>query len=175
MDLIRAFEFDAAHRVMNERVKCYNLHGHRFKVEAKFNFEEVNSLGYAVDFKEIKRVLFDYLDKKLDHAGIFNPLDTELIDLCTKEGWRLWTMGLGRNDDVNPSAENIASEIFVISQLFFNHEKHGISISRIRLYETPNCWVDCTEPLYMPTTEKLAEINKDRETYSDFEYDARKV
>ena len=26
----RIFEFDAAHRVMNEKVKCFNLHGHRF-------------------------------------------------------------------------------------------------------------------------------------------------
>lgn len=30
--ITRAFEFDAAHRVMNEKVKCFNLHGHRFKV-----------------------------------------------------------------------------------------------------------------------------------------------
>ena len=37
----RVFEFDSAHRVMNEKVKCFNLHGHRFKVEATFSYMDV--------------------------------------------------------------------------------------------------------------------------------------
>ena len=49
--LTKIFEFDAAHRVMHERIKCFNLHGHRFKVELTFEFNEVSALGYAIDFK----------------------------------------------------------------------------------------------------------------------------
>ena len=54
--ITRVFEFDSAHRVMNEKVKCFNLHGHRFKLEVIFFYEDKKSLGYAIDFKEIKRI-----------------------------------------------------------------------------------------------------------------------
>ena len=54
--ITRKGEFDAAHRILHERIKCFNLHGHRFGYELKFSFEEEGGLGYAIDFKEIKRV-----------------------------------------------------------------------------------------------------------------------
>ena len=66
----RVFEFDSAHRVMNEKVKCFNLHGHRFKVEATFSYMDVKEIGYAIDFKELKRVCGDFIDEFLDHACI---------------------------------------------------------------------------------------------------------
>ena len=138
----RIFEFDAAHRVMNERVKCFNLHGHRFKVEVTFEYNKKAALGYAIDFKEIKRIVGAYIDEHLDHACILNPLDKELIDLCKKNGWRVYIVGMGRNEDINPSAENLASELFYIVKQLFINEKYNIWPTNIRLYETPNCWAD---------------------------------
>ena len=100
--ITRAFEFDAAHRVMNEKVKCFNLHGHRFKVEMTFEYNSKSLLGYAIDFKEIKRIACGYIDEHLDHACLLNPEDTELIELCRKQNWRLWVMGMGVYGDINP-------------------------------------------------------------------------
>ena len=80
--LTRIFDFDAAHRVMNEKMKCFNLHGHRFHVELTFRYSEVTALGYAIDFKEIKRLAGTWLDESFDHATILNPLDEELIAFC---------------------------------------------------------------------------------------------
>lgn len=141
--ITRTYEFDAAHRVMNERVKCFNLHGHRFKVDMTFGFEEVSALGYAIDFKEIKRVACSFLDEFFDHGCILNPFDEDLIALCNANGWKTWIMGFGERADINPSAEAIAQELFTIFGLFFNKEEHEIWITNVRLYETPNCWVDC--------------------------------
>lgn len=138
----RIFEFDAAHRVMNEKVKCFNLHGHRFKVEATFSYDTKGKLGYAIDFKEIKRLCGEFIDEFLDHACILNPLDEDLIGVCKKNNWRMWIMGLGNGGDINPSAENIASELWFCFRHFLWKTEHGVELVSLRLYETPNCWVD---------------------------------
>lgn len=172
--ITRIFEFDAAHRVMNEKVKCFNLHGHRFKVEVTFSYDEKLALGYAIDFKEIKRVLGAWIDEHLDHACLLNPLDKELISLCKANNWRLYIMGFGNTNDINPSAENIASEIFTIARVFFNKETNGIEVESVRLYETPNCWVDTTETSsYEPLQEALEGFNKYKQEKGTFDYDIR--
>ncbi len=52
----RKGNFDSGHRVMNEFMKCYNIHGHTYLYELTFSFENMEEIGYAIDFKEIKRV-----------------------------------------------------------------------------------------------------------------------
>lgn len=148
--ITRIYEFDAAHRVMNENMKCYNLHGHRFRVEITFGFENsIEGLGYVIDFKEIKRIAGGFIDAYFDHAAILNIKDKELIDLCTKNKWRLWIMGLGNDLDINPSAENIASELFLCLRTLFKN--HPVTLMEIKLFETPNCWVTATSYDYAPT------------------------
>lgn len=167
----RIFEFDAAHRVMNERVKCFNLHGHRFKVGATFEYSSKGALGYAIDFKEIKRIVGAWIDEMLDHACILNPEDDELIMLCRNKGWKHYIMGLGTFEDINPSAENLASEMFYcISQFFLGGE---VRLVKLRLYETPECWVDIEKPDYV-ATEGVVKILADwREEKGEFNYDVR--
>lgn len=147
--LTRVFEFDASHRIMNEKLKCYNLHGHRFKVEVTFKFNDVKSIGYAIDFKEIKRIAGNWIETHFDHTMIVNPHDVKVISLCREEHWNLYKMGLGITDDINPSAENIASEIFYCLAMIFNELTSDVTVSSVRLYETPSCWVDVTEPSYV--------------------------
>lgn len=169
----RIFEFDAAHRVMNERVKCFNLHGHRFKVEITFEYSMKASLGYAIDFKEIKRIVGAYIDEHLDHACILNPLDKELIDLCKKNGWRVYIVGMGRNEDINPSAENLASELFyIVKQLFIDY-KYNIWPTNIRLYETPNCWVDANGWDIVPMNDFINSLKEWRKSKGEMNYDIR--
>lgn len=172
--ITRIFEFDAAHRVMNEKVKCFNLHGHRFKVEVTFTYDKKLALGYAIDFKEIKRVLGSWIDEHLDHACLLNPMDRDLINLCKANNWRLYIMGLGNAGDYNPSAENIASELFTIAKTFFDKEKDGVEVTNIRLYETPNCWVDTTESsVYRPLHGALLSLINYKQEKGTFDYDIR--
>lgn len=169
--ITRVFEFDAAHRVMNEKVKCFNLHGHRFKVEMTFEYHSKGNLGYAVDFKEIKRIGCAWMDEHLDHACILNPLDTELIHLCEKNHWRLYIMGFGNNADINPSAENIASELFyTLKQLFMGEP---LTLVNLRLYETPNCWVDAQSYDYTMGDYHLNLLREWRRAKGTMNYDAR--
>lgn len=172
--ITRIFEFDSAHRVMNEKVKCFNLHGHRFKVELTFEYFTKGSLGYAIDFKEIKRIAGTWLDENFDHASILNPNDEHLIMLCKSYGWRLYVMGLGHNGDVNPSAENIAAEIFYsLSVIFKTSFKGVVTLKNVRLYETPNCWVDIDNIDYVATAEIMSELSKWATKMGVFNYDVR--
>ncbi|MDP2912235.1 MAG: 6-carboxytetrahydropterin synthase QueD [Candidatus Omnitrophota bacterium] len=83
-------DFSSAHNLRGYKGKCEALHGHSWKVEARFEKEDLNDIGISVDFVILKARLKDIL-KKLDHAYL-NKIDV----FKTK----------------NPSAENIARYIY---------------------------------------------------------------
>lgn len=169
--ITKVFEFDAAHRIMNEAVKCYNLHGHRFRVEVTIGYSRSGSLGYAVDFKEIKRVIGQWIDSHLDHTCILNPMDEDLINLCRESKWNLYLMGMGNKGDYNPSAENLASELLYIFKALMDNDT--LSVVGVKLYETPNCWVDATKVDYVATAPFIEGIRNYKEAMGHFEYDVR--
>lgn len=138
--VIRKGKFDAGHRVMNERFQCFNVHGHEYQYELEYSYESMKDIGYAIDFKEIKRVVCAWIDENLDHAFIANPADKELIEVIKKLGSKLHVMSLCR-DYCNPTAENIAKELFFIGSILLKHEP--ITLTKITLQETTNCFVEC--------------------------------
>ena len=130
---------------MNEKMKCFNIHGHTYLYELTFSFDESQAIGYAIDFKEIKRVACQWIDDMLDHGMILNPKDTTLIKTTKDLGSKLWLMSLnGENEYCNPSVENISKEIFLAMELLFSKYLH-LRIDCIRIYETPNCYTDCSK------------------------------
>jgi hypothetical protein len=46
----------------------------------------MESIGYAIDFKEIKRVGLQWIDDYMDHCFIANPHDTVIIDAAKATG-----------------------------------------------------------------------------------------
>jgi 6-pyruvoyltetrahydropterin/6-carboxytetrahydropterin synthase len=140
--ITRKGTFDSGHRVMNEKMKCFNIHGHTYLYDLKFSFDQMKEIGYPIDFKEIKRVACQWIDDTLDHGMILNPKDLVLIS-CTKGlESKLWTMSLNGLDYCNPTVENIAKEIFLAMRILFKGYV-SIDIHQITLYETPNCFTDC--------------------------------
>jgi 6-pyruvoyltetrahydropterin/6-carboxytetrahydropterin synthase len=143
--ITRKGTFDSGHRVMNERMKCFNMHGHTYLYELEFEFNEMESIGYAIDFKEIKRVGCQWIDDILDHGFIVNPHDTEVIKACKATNSKIWYMSLnGIHQYCNPSVENLAKEMFLAMDLLFKPYRN-LKIHKITLYETPNCYTTCVE------------------------------
>ena len=177
--ITRKGSFDAAHRVMHERVKCFNLPGHTFLYELTFAFKEPEGLGYALDFKEIKRVACAYIDEVFDHCTIINPKDTIVKECVEKLGTKLYEMTInGPGEDCNPSAESIAKEMFIqISALM---DTENIWLEKLRLYETPNCWVDTSKEDIRPIEScnvcegRKRFVDEFRKKVGTFEYDERK-
>lgn len=152
----RKGSFDSGHRVMNERMKCFNIHGHTYLYELTFSFENMEEIGYAIDFKEIKRVFCQWIDDLLDHGMILNPKDTALINTTINYGSKLWLMSLNGEDEYcNPSVENIAKEVFlamdILSNELYKNSPTELKIHKVVIYETPNCW---TETVRESITEK---------------------
>lgn len=178
--ITRKGSFDAAHRVMHERVKCFNLHGHTFLYELTFAFKEPEDLGYALDFKEIKRVACAYIDQVFDHCTIVNPKDSTVIECVEKLGTKLYKMSLnGPGEDCNPSAEAISKELFL--QIAFLMDTPNLWLENLRLYETPNCWVDTNQSSIhlddianVLNEERIAALNTFKQIVGTFEYDERK-
>jgi len=179
--ITRKGTFDSGHRVMNERMKCFNMHGHTYLYELEFEFNSMEAIGYAIDFKEIKRVGCQWIDDMLDHGFIVNPKDDDVIKACQLTGSKIWYMSLnGSNQYCNPSAENIAKEIFLaMFVLFMPYE--NLRIHKITLYETPNSYTTCTLESFDNTEwDNWMRHNKDgvdfyRDQKGVVEYDDRRI
>jgi len=141
--ITRKGSFDAGHRVMNERMKCFNIHGHTYLYELVFSFSSMEEIGYNIDFKEIKRVGVAWIEDNLDHAMILNPHDYDMIETCEKLNSRSWLMSLhGSGIYCNPTVENISKELLMAMHSLFLKQK-GLEIHEVRLFETPNCSTIC--------------------------------
>ena len=85
MELFKEFTFEAAHRLPHvpDGHKCGRLHGHSFRVTLHVSGPVDESLGWVVDFAEIKRA-FMPIYQKLDHnflneiEGLENPKSENL-------------------------------------------------------------------------------------------------
>ncbi|KGM29333.1 queuosine biosynthesis protein [Photorhabdus luminescens] len=179
--ITRKGSFDSAHRVMNERVKCFNIHGHTYLYELTFSFEQMQPIGYAIDFKEIKRIGAAWIDEYLDHASILNPKDADFISAvhATRSKFRL--MSLNRSGEYcNPTVENIAKEIFLTMEVLFS-EWDSLKIHHVRLYETPNCFTDCNadsiheEERNAFLSQRFEELKAYSQAMGRFEYDSRNI
>lgn len=174
--ITRKGNFDSGHRVMNEQYKCYLPHGHTYNYELSFSFEHPEEIGYAIDFKEIKRVFCEFIEEYFDHGMILNPKDEILIKATKDLNGKLWLMSLnGSGEYCNPSVENIAKELFIamnyLCELLYGDSGTGLKIHQIKIFETPNCWTDCYRDSYT-TSERINFENQNRDIILDF---ARKM
>lgn len=132
----RRIHFDAAHRVMEHESKCKHLHGHRYVVEASFTATQLDELGRVIDFGVIQERLGGWVDTYWDHNTVLHEADKELgKSIAASTHQAIFYM------PTNPTAENMAAYLLhtVCPALF---AESGITCTRIRLYETPNCYAD---------------------------------
>ena len=135
MQCTQIIGFDSAHRIIGHEGKCRMLHGHRYTLEATFESSQLNDLGMVIDFSIIKQKLNNWLNSNWDHNTILNVKDQELGNLISNiTGQKIFYL------NENPTAENMANFLLLeVCPKIFNDE--SIRCSKIKLYETPNCYV----------------------------------
>ena len=87
MKLFKEFTFEAAHKLpmVPKDHKCFNLHGHSFKV--KITIEgEVNEMGWVMDFSIVKKICKPIIDE-LDHKYLN---EIEGLHNQTSENIAIW-------------------------------------------------------------------------------------
>jgi 6-pyruvoyltetrahydropterin/6-carboxytetrahydropterin synthase len=61
--------FAAAHALRGYKGECERVHGHNFRVIARFTADALNDIGIAFDFKELSAGL-DEITERLDHTDL---------------------------------------------------------------------------------------------------------
>lgn len=88
MKIFREFTFDSAHFLnhLPPGHKCANMHGHTYRLRVELSGELDPTVGWVVDFAEVKRVVGAVLDQ-LDHK-VLN--DIEGLEQPTAEVIAVW-------------------------------------------------------------------------------------
>jgi 6-pyruvoyltetrahydropterin/6-carboxytetrahydropterin synthase len=113
--------FDAAHALRGYKGKCENLHGHRFHVQAKVTATQLDDIGLAFDFTELKRILNSILSR-FDHT---NLSETPPFD------------------NINPSSENIARIVYEAMKTELKDAP--VKLSGVKVWESPENAVEYRE------------------------------
>jgi 6-pyruvoyltetrahydropterin/6-carboxytetrahydropterin synthase len=77
----------------------------------------------VVDFADVKKIMKNYIDEKIDHKMILFKQDP-YIEILKKQNEPLFVM------DQNPTAENLAKHLFEIAK------DHKLPVVEVRLFET---------------------------------------
>ena len=114
-------DFASAHTLRDYPGKCSQLHGHNWKVEVMVTATHLDETGMAIDFKEIKKAA-KIVTAELDHRYLneIKPFD-----------------------EINPTAENIASYIYKGVAEIINNDR--VKVTSVTLWETDRACVTYSE------------------------------
>ena len=107
-------KFAAAHQLRNYGGRCERLHGHNWRVEVFIAAENLNEIGLAMDFKELKDAANEQL-AVLEHAFL-----NEVFPFT----------------EINPSSENIAKWLYESLSKKINSD--SVQVSMITVWESDN-------------------------------------
>ena len=147
MQITRRLEFDAGHRIPDHKSQCRHLHGHRYALEVTLRGDIIErpgdpANGMVMDFSDIKALAHEHVVARWDHAFLVYSGDSAVLDfLNSLPGHKTVIL------DCIPTAENLAKEAFrILDGIYRDTYGNHLQLESIRLYETPNCWVDAVRP-----------------------------
>ncbi|NLV75661.1 MAG: 6-carboxytetrahydropterin synthase QueD [Tissierellia bacterium] len=108
MILVKEFEFDAAHNLVNYHGKCEKLHGHTYKLVIKLEGEPDHE-GMVYDFVELKKLVNEKIINTFDHSYLNNIIP-------------------------QPTAENIA--IYTWNKLKEHIDRNNCRLYEVQVWET---------------------------------------
>lgn len=140
MKVTKEITFDSAHMLSNYCGKCYNLHGHTYKLQVTLEGdvckEECSEQGMVEDFNKIKQYL-EYVANTFDHAIIFSDeafrsvAENDLLHWAEKHSMNYVIVRDGKS-----TCESIAA---LIKSMFEDLQTLKVSV---RLWETPASFVE---------------------------------
>lgn len=123
--------FDAAHRLSFHKGKCYNLHGHTYKLRLTLACADLES-NMVLDFYEIKKILNEVADC-YDHTTMLYEGDEknlELSDTMRRLGLRVMLLSY------EPTVENMARHFMELFQ------SRGLPVVKVTMFETPTSYAE---------------------------------
>lgn len=115
--------FEAAHRQLGDTSKCGKLHGHNWKVDVEITSEDINDVGYVIDFKEVSEICNRY-----DHS-VMLVKDDPLVNVLMRMDQKVVVM------ETNPTCENLAVEIAECITMVLENNKVYLDGLKIVVWE----------------------------------------
>lgn len=121
-ELNKDFNFSSAHYIPHEETgKCMNVHGHTYFVNLTIAGDELDKMGFLVNFSELKSLIH----KRYDHQ-LLNDFE--------------------EFKDYSPSTEQVAQTIYNIVQASLDKRDNKPKCVQVFVRETPTSYV-----VYRPT------------------------
>jgi 6-pyruvoyltetrahydropterin/6-carboxytetrahydropterin synthase len=133
MKISKDFSWEMGHRLQCHKGKCFNLHGHSYKLQIEFEGEVDGSTGMVLDYFDVKDLVASIVDK-LDHTVIAWEQDSELIEMLKK---------LNSAHVIMPfetTAENLVG--YFLKEISSADIPPGISKIKVRVCETENTYAE---------------------------------
>lgn len=133
MKISKDFRWEMGHRLQCHKGKCYNLHGHSYKMQTEFTGEIDKNSGMVLDYFDVKDIVGPIVDK-LDHTVIVWEKDSALIDMLKK---------LNSAHVIMPfetTAENLVT--YFLGEISKANLPSEISKIKVRVCETENTYAE---------------------------------
>lgn len=116
-ELNKDINFSATHFIPNEKAGvCSRVHGHTYFANVTIGGNELDEMGFLVNFRDIKSIINDTFDHRL------------MNDLEAFQG-------------TPPSTESVAKLIFEKIEAHLDTLSHGPKVLQVYLRETPTSYV----------------------------------
>lgn len=134
MKIAKEFRWEMGHRLLCHKGKCFNLHGHSYKLLVEFE-GDVEQNGMVLDYFDVKEIISPLIDE-LDHSVIINSEDIALIDAMKK---------LNSNHvivDFESTAENLCN--YFLYKIKSSKLPKNITNIMVKVFETENTYAEET-------------------------------
>ena len=111
--------FDAAHHLPEYDGDCSRIHGHTWKIIVEFDYEQVNKIGIATDFKLLKKKIKGLLP------------DHQYLNSFYGDGFR-------------PTCENLCEKFFheITGNYALWWPEGNVQLYSVKLYESESSYVE---------------------------------
>ncbi len=123
--------FEATHRLIHYRGKCFRLHGHQWRVEVWIDGTVDERTGIVLDYNCIKEVVGQF-----DHQVILNADDP--MAACIEEFHPVVTTS------GDPTSELLAGLIAEMIDTEAARQGHDARVGKIRVWESTTCYAERT-------------------------------
>ncbi|GLI47314.1 6-carboxytetrahydropterin synthase [Methanoculleus bourgensis] len=123
--------FEATHRLIHYRGKCFRLHGHQWRVEVWIEGTADERTGIVLDYNCIKEVV-----GRFDHQVILNADDPMAVSI---EAFHPVVTTPG-----DPTSELIAAQIADMINAEAARQGLDARVAKIRVWESTSCYAERT-------------------------------
>ena len=132
----KKFKWHCAHRLLNHKGLCNNIHGHTYKMEVTAMGKLKND-GMIVDFGDLKNIITAEIVNNFDHALLIYKEDDDLMGVHDAMLTKTFIFPF------NTTVENMVKWIFETLNKASEINDWGLVFTKVVLYETDTSFAEC--------------------------------